>query len=303
MINRSIASIIPHMPKKLVWQISRKYIAGDNLESAINKARILQQKGIKFTFDILGEEFSGEEDAINRCREYIQSVRYVHQHKIQTTFSLKPTMFGLKYDIDFCQDLIRQIVEEAKSHNYMVRLDMEDSTCTDAIIEMFRKLYVDYPEHVGLVLQAYLYRTNDDIMLLEDLNTEKNRVNIRLCKGIYIEPQSISIHDKQKLRDNFIKLLNYMFEKNFFAAIATHDKYLIDKSLDMIYEKGLNKDAYEFQMLYGVRFDLRNRLLKQNQPVRIYLPYGKEWFKYSTRRLRENPSIVSHIIKSLVMFR
>jgi proline dehydrogenase len=300
MINKSIAAILPYMPKKLIWQFSKKYIAGERLEPAIEKATDLRKKGMLLTLDILGEEFTTEEMAVAHSNEYIHAIETAGYRGIDTTFSLKPTMFGLKYNIEFCFDLISKIVVKARENDYMIRLDMEDSTCTDETINLFHRLYSNYPDHIGLVLQAYLYRTYKDIITLSKLNSKERKVNIRLCKGIYIESQDIAIKNKQNIRENFIKLVELLIRHGFYPAIATHDKYLIDKSLELINQSDLTRENYEFQMLFGVRRDLRDALLREHQPLRIYLPFGKEWFKYSTRRLRENPFLVGHIIKSIL---
>ncbi len=291
------------MPKKLIWQFSRKYIAGEDLDSAVKKGQMLINNGLRLTLDILGEEFTTEALAINHCNEYIKSITTAFKHKIPATFSLKPTMFGLKYDIDFCYGLIHKILEVAKRNSCMIRLDMEDSTCTDATIQLFKRLHEKYPDNVGIALQAYLYRTYDDVLLLGQMNTVNLKVNVRICKGIYIEPQEICIQNRQNIRSNFVKLIKLLFEKGFYTAIATHDIYIIEKSLELIKQDNISDNNYEFQMLYGVRPDIRNTLLKKGLPIRIYLPYGKEWFQYSTRRLRENPSLVGHIIKSIVFMR
>jgi proline dehydrogenase len=176
---------------------------------------------------------------------------------------------------------------------------MEDSQCVDMEIEMFRKLRTEFPKNVGLVLQAYLRRTFTDLKGLADLNSEENPINFRLCKGIYIEPAKIAFKDYQEVRDHFLQDLEFMFQHKMYAAIATHDKYLVEKSYQLIKKYKVPKNRYEFQMLYGVTPELRQSIVDKGHLMRVYVPFGKHWFGYSTRRLKENPKIANHIIKAI----
>jgi proline dehydrogenase len=208
-------------------------------------------------------------------------------------------MFGLLIDKEACYNFIREIVELAARKNSFIRIDMEDSSCVDMEIEIFKKLRAEFPKNVGLVLQAYLRRTMSDLENLNAINSETNPINFRLCKGIYVEPEKIAFKGYQEVRDNFLKQLDYMFRNKMYAAIATHDKYLVDNTLLLIEKYKIPKSMYEFQMLYGVTPDLRQSIVDRGHKMRVYVPFGKQWFNYSTRRLKENPKIASEIIKAL----
>ncbi len=180
-----------------------------------------------------------------------------------------------------------------------VRIDMEDSQCVDLEIELFRKLYSEFPANVGLVVQAYMRRTLKDLENLNDLNSAENPMNFRLCKGIYIEPEKIAYKNFNEVQQHFLEDLEFMFQNKMYAAIATHDKYLVDKSFELIEKFNVDKNMYEFQMLYGVTPDLRQSIIDQGHRMRVYVPFGKQWFNYCTRRLKENPKIAQHIIKAI----
>jgi proline dehydrogenase len=208
-------------------------------------------------------------------------------------------MFGLLLDQEVCYRHIREIVKRASERNSFIRIDMEDSQCVDLEIELYRKLKAEFPGSVGLVIQAYLRRSLDDIKSLMDIHTELSPLNFRLCKGIYIEPSTIAYKGFQEVRDNYLLLLDFMLNNKIYTGIATHDKYLIEESYKLISRHKTRTDRYEFQMLYGVTPDLRNSIIRKGNRMRIYVPFGKDWFGYSTRRLKENPQIASHIIKAL----
>ena len=208
-------------------------------------------------------------------------------------------MFGLLLDSEACYRNLRDLVEVADRCNTFIRIDMEDSGCTSVELEIFRRLKTEFPSRVGLVVQAYLHRTLEDIKSLMDLNHSDALVNLRLCKGIYIEAAQIAYQGHQEIRDNYIEDLRFMLSNGIYAGIATHDKYLIDKAYELIDQLKVPKDKYEFQMLYGVTPQLRNSILQKGHRVRVYVPYGKQWFGYSTRRLKENPAMVWHIIKAI----
>jgi proline dehydrogenase len=187
----------------------------------------------------------------------------------------------------------------ASKKGTFVRIDMEDSQCVDLELELFRKLHDEFPASVGLVVQAYLRRTLDDLKELNKLNSAENPLNFRLCKGIYIEPEKIAYKNFNEVQQHYLEDLEFMFENKMYAAIATHDKYLVDKSLELIEKFNVDKSMYEFQMLYGVTPDLRQSIIGQGHRMRVYVPFGKQWFNYCTRRLKENPKIAQHIIKAL----
>lgn len=299
MLNKLISLLLPYMPKSFVWLFSKRYIAGKTIEDAIQVSKDLNQVGIKVTIDLLGEFITNMDQAKENTNIYLNIIETVEKHDIDGNYSLKPTMFGLLIDKDLCYTYIRQIVEKAAANNNFVRIDMEDSQCVDRELEIFRKLKLKFPKNVGLVFQSYLMRTLDDIKGLLDLNSENLPINYRLCKGIYVEPAEIAFKKHEEINEHYLKDLEYMFQNNIYPAIATHDKLLIEGSYKLIEKYNVPKSMYEFQMLYGVTPELRKSIVGKGHPMRIYIPYGKDWFAYSTRRLKENPKMAFLIIKAL----
>jgi len=299
MINKLIATILPHMPEKLIWQFSKRYIAGETMEDGIAVARQLNAQGIEVTIDLLGEFITNLKQAEENKKQYLEIISRFTTEKISGNFSLKPTMFGLLLDQEVCYQHIREIVEKAKECNSFVRIDMEDSKCVDPELRMFKNLKTEFSGHVGLVLQAYLRRTFADLTNLNNLPPNGHPLNFRLCKGIYVEPASIAYKEYDAVRNHFVEDLEYMLRNKIYVGIATHDKYLVERALELIARHKVPKENYEFQMLYGVTPELRQSIVQQGHRMRVYVPFGKEWFGYSTRRLKENPQIASHIIKAL----
>ena len=299
MLNRMIAYIVPHMPKKLVWVFSKRYIAGETIEQGLLASKLLNEQNIEVTIDLLGEFIDSLEQAEDNKNQYIEIINRFTAEEIKGNFSLKPTMFGLLIDEEKCYRHIREIVQLAARKNSFVRIDMEDSRCVDAEIKIFKKLRSEFPAHAGLVLQAYLKRTFNDLQELNKLNTDKHPLNFRLCKGIYVEPEKIAYKGYDEVREHFLKDLEYMFQQNMYAGIATHDKYIIENAFRLIEKYNVSKNMYEFQMLYGVTPELRQMIIERGHLMRVYVPYGKHWFNYSTRRLKENPKMAQHIIKAL----
>jgi proline dehydrogenase len=301
MIKKLIARLLPYMPKKLVWLFSKRYIAGENLSDAIRVSKELNSQGIKVTIDLLGEYITKMEEAQAYLEQYLEIIDTASQNKIDGNFSIKPSMFGLLLDKEACYNNIRKIVMKAASYNAFVRIDMEDSLCVDAEIDIFRRLKVEFPKNVGLVVQSYMRRTLDDLKNLLDLHSNDNPLNYRLCKGIYIEPEKIAYKGYQEVRNHFLEDLDFLFKHGVYPGIATHDKYLIEGAYKLILQYKVPKVMYEFQMLYGVRPDLRKSIVDEGHVMRVYVPFGKHWFGYSTRRLKENPNMVWHILKALVV--
>ena len=299
MLNKLIANILPHMPKKLVWVFSKRYIAGETIEEGLLASKLLNEKSMEVTIDLLGEFIKTLEEAKENRDKYFEIINQFTSEKVIGNFSLKPTMFGLLIDKDICYKYIRDIVALASEKKSFIRIDMEDSDCVDMEIEIFKKLRAEFPKSVGLVLQAYLRRTMKDLEDLNSLNSESHPINFRLCKGIYIESEKIAFKDYQQVRDNFLKDLEYMLKNKMYAAIATHDKYLVDKSVQLLEKYKIPGNMFEFQMLYGVTPELRQSIVSGGHKMRVYVPFGKQWFKYSTRRLKENPKMASEIIKAL----
>ncbi len=299
MFNKFIAAILPWFPKKFVWIFSRPYIAGETMADALRVSKDLNSKGIKVTLDVLGEFITNLDEAEANKKEYLHLIDETVKHGIDGNFSLKPTSFGLLIDKEVCYRHIREIVAKAASYNNFIRVDMEDSPCTDLEIELFRRLKSEFPANVGLVLQAYLRRTYRDIETMLDLNTPEIPVSYRLCKGIYVEPEAIAFKKYEEVNSHFLQNLELMFKNKVYAAIATHDKPLIEGAYALIKKYNVPKNMYEFQMLYGVTPALRQSILNDGHVMRVYVPFGKQWFGYSTRRLKENPKMASHIIKAV----
>ena len=287
------------MPKKLVWVFSKRYIAGETIEEGLLASKLLNEKKIEVTIDLLGEFIKTIDEATENRNQYFEIIKRFTDEKIIGNFSLKPTMFGLLIDKNICYNYLREIVALAAERNTFIRIDMEDSACVDLEIEIYNKLRAEFPKNVGLVLQAYLRRTLSDLEKFNIINAGGYPLNFRLCKGIYVEPDSIAFKGYQEVRDNYLNDLEFMLKNNMYAAIATHDKYLVEKSLKLIEKYNVPKTRYEFQMLFGVTPELRQSIVENGHKMRVYVPFGKQWFKYSTRRLKENPKMASEIIKAL----
>jgi proline dehydrogenase len=292
-INKIIVAIVQMMPKSLVWIFSKRYIAGKTLDEAIQLVKKLNDKNIYATIDVLGEAIQNKEEAIVAKNECLRVLNVIEEYKLKANLSLKPTQLGLNLDQEFAYNQASEILKRASELKNFVRLDMEDSPYTDATINLYKKLIINY-ENVGIVVQAYLKRTLDDVIILNKLNA-----NYRLCKGIYVEAPSIAYKDKQVIRDNFVKILEKMLKSDNYVGIATHDEYLINESYRLIRELNIPRNKFEFQMLLGVREDLRDKINSDGYRIRIYVPFGEHWYKYSLRRLKENPSIAGLVFKNI----
>ncbi|MEI6678488.1 MAG: proline dehydrogenase family protein [Mariniphaga sp.] len=303
MIHQLIAKMLPYFPKKIVWIFSKRYISGEYISDALTESLKLNQKGMMVTVDLLGEYISGLHEADEYKLQYIDLIRRFTAEKIDGNFSVKPSMFGLLLDTEACYRNLYDIVEVADKCNSFIRIDMEDSECTDIEIAIFRRLKEKFPGRVGLVVQAYLRRTSNDIKNLLDLHQPETPLNFRLCKGIYIEDEQIAFKGYQEIRDHYADNLKWMLQNGIYAGIATHDKYLIERAFEIIEQLKVPKDKYEFQMLFGVTPQLRQSIVDRGHRLRVYVPYGKQWFNYSTRRLKENPEMLWHIIKAIFVRR
>lgn len=299
MFNKFIAAILPYFPKSFVWLFSKRYIAGKTIEDAIRESRKLNDEGIMVTIDLLGEFITDLNQAEENKKEYLHIINTFEKENLDGNYSLKPTMFGLLLDEEICYKNIREVVKLAAEYGNFVRVDMEDSQCVDKEIRLFRRLKTEFPENVGLVFQAYLKRTLSDIKTLEGLHSAKTPINYRLCKGIYVEPAQIAYKKYATINEHFLQDIEYMFSKKMYAAIATHDKPIIEGAYELIEKYNVPRNLYEFQMLYGVTPELRQSIVEKGHRMRIYVPYGSQWFAYSTRRLKENPKMASLIIKAL----
>lgn len=292
-INNAIVRITEILPKSVVKQFSKKYIAGESLEQAVTVVKQFNQRGIVTTIDVLGEAIKNEKESIESKEKCIKVLDAILENKLNSNLSIKPTQMGLSINEEFALPQIEELVNKAKLFNNFVRLDMEDSPYTQKTINVYKKLRQNH-NNVGIVLQAYLKRTYADVV---DLCKETS--NIRLCKGIYVEPESISYKDKQAIRDNFMKCLEHIFKSGSYVGIATHDEYLINKSYELLNKLNIDKNKFEFQMLLGVREDLRDKINSDGYKLRVYVPFGKDWYAYSIRRLKENPQVARYIFNSI----
>jgi proline dehydrogenase len=299
MFNKFITAILPYFPKKFIWIFSRPYISGETIDDAMRVSKDLNSKNIKVTLDVLGEFIKTLDEAETNKKEYLDLIDVSYRTGIDGNFSVKPTSFGLLIDKNICYQHLREIVAKAASFNGFIRIDMEDSPCTDMEIELFRKLKGEFPANVGLVVQAYLKRTLNDIKGLTDLNSEVNPLSFRLCKGIYVEPEAISYKKYGEINQHYLEDLEFLFQNKIHVGIATHNKPLVDGAYNLIEKYKVSKHLYEFQMLYGVTPKLRESIVNEGHTMRVYVPFGEKWFGYSTRRLKENPKMASHIIKAI----
>ena len=304
MLNKIVAETLPYFPKKFIWLFSKRYVAGEDIDDGLNTSRELNDRRIWVTVDLLGEFIHTLKEAETNKNEYLKIIDRFTTEKIKGNFSIKPSSFGLVIDEEKSYQYIREVVMSAASVNNFVRIDMEDSQCTSSEIELYKKLKQEFPKNVGLVLQAYLKRTYTDLeKLIQTSHSAEEPLNFRLCKGIYVESEEISYKNHQEIRNHFLADLELMLSNGVYAAIATHDEYLVNNAARLISRYNVQPGNYEFQMLYGVTPGLRDRIVAEGHPMRIYVPYGKDWFGYCSRRLKENPKMVNDIIKAMFIRR
>jgi proline dehydrogenase len=299
MFNKFIANILPYFPKKIVWLVSKNYIAGDKLEDAIRVSKELNAQNTLVTIDLLGEFIDNLDEASENKKQYLTIIEETTKAGIKGNYSVKPSMFGLLLDTEVCYTNIREIVKTATQYNNFVRLDMEDSPCTDLEIDLYKRLREEFPTNVGLVFQSYMRRTHSDLeKLFNEFHPQNTPNNYRLCKGIYVEPKEIAYKDYDEINQHYLKNLEFLLKNGEYVGIATHDKYLVENAYKLLEKYNVPKDKYEFQMLYGVTPTLRKSIIDKGHKMRVYVPFGKDWFGYSTRRLKENPKMTNHIIKA-----
>jgi proline dehydrogenase len=289
LLDRAIVRVLPAVPRPVVRKISERYIAGIELADACRVVKQLNGRGKMATIDVLGEEITEREEALEIGREYDRVFEAIAQERLDSNVSVKLTALGLKLGYEFCRNNLTKLVRAEAGSNF-VRIDMEDSSCTDDTLRLYRELRAEGLENVGIVLQAMLRRTLDDVHSLASPG-----LNVRLCKGIYVEPAEIAHQDFQEVRDNFVRALDALLGAGAYVGIATHDEWLVDEALKLVARHGLAREQYEFQMLLGVREQLGNRIVREGHRLRIYVPYGRQWYSYSLRRLQENPKIAGYI--------
>jgi proline dehydrogenase len=255
----------------------------------------LSREGAMATIDILGELIRTAEEARHNTQSYEELVRRIPpEARERTNISVKLTALGLLIDSQLCLDNMRRLLARCREEGCFARIDMEDAKCTSATLEIYDRLREEFPGLVGVVLQARLRRTLDDVERLA-----QRPANFRICKGIYLEPRPIAYTDPEIIRRNFVLALSRMIELGAYVGIATHDEVLVWEALRLAREHGLGRERYEFQMLLGVDPVLRRILLQQGHRLRVYVPYGEQWYQYSVRRLRENPQIAGHALRAI----
>ncbi len=285
---------MPFVPKPIVGRVARRYVAGDTLDDAVLALRALNQEGAMGTVDILGEEVREPVKATAAATEYLRLLDRINDEKLDANISIKPTMLGLNIGQTLCEENLARVVERAAEIGNFVRIDMEDHTCTDKTLRLYRQVHKIHPSTVGVVLQSYLHRTIPDINGLLPLIP-----NIRICKGIYREPREIAWKEFETIRANFVFATEKLLTSGAYVGIATHDPHLVWAGMEIIDRLGLDRDRYEFQMLLGVDPELRRIILANGHRLRVYVPYGRDWYPYSIRRLRENPTVAHHVVRAM----
>jgi proline dehydrogenase len=291
LLDRAIARVLPAVPKPVVRRLAAPYIAGPSLEDAVSIVRRLNGERMLATVDVLGEEVTSTAAASEIAQAYHRVLARIEGEKLDSNISVKLTGLGLDLDYDFCRANLEALVEDARVRSNFVRIDMEDSTTTEMTLRLYRELYAGGRENLGVVLQARLRRTLADAVGL---------ANVRLCKGIYIEPASIAFQDPEEIRQNFRAALRVLLDQGSYVGIATHDEALIVDALAQVRERALSPDRYEFQMLLGVRPSRGDALVRDGHRLRVYVPFGTHWYEYSMRRLQENPKIAGYVAADTV---
>lgn len=290
-IDRALVKALPVVPRRVVQRVSARYIAGPSLADARRTVARLNAEGKMATIDVLGEEVRSPQEAEAIARSYHAVLEAIDADRLDANVSVKLTALGLHLDLDTCRRLLAAVVEDAASRGTFVRIDMEDSSCTDVTLRLYRELRESGRENVGIVLQSRLRRSLDDVAALADL-----RPNVRLCKGIYLEPEAIAYRDPDEIRASFLRLLDALVEGGSYVALATHDEELIARSLERV--AGMRPSDYELQFLLGVRGARASELVAAGHRLRVYVPYGERWYEYSLRRLQENPELASTIARA-----
>jgi proline dehydrogenase len=293
---RMIVGVLPVVPRWGVKRVAQRYVAGESLSQAMSTVEALNAEGSLATVDLLGESVTTEAQARSAVEEYLRLLEAIATGGLQSGVSVKLTALGLKLDEALSAQNLNQIARRAREHGLFVRIDMEDHTCTDATLRVYRQLQPQVG-NLGVVLQAMLRRTPDDIAALLAAGSG---LNVRLCKGIYREPPELAFQDADEVRQAYVACLDQLLGEGAHVGIATHDDALVEAGLQRVSDLSLSPEAYEFQMLLGVRPQLRQRLLDEKHRLRVYVPYGADWYAYSLRRLRENPAIAGHVTRAML---
>ena len=289
LLDRALVHLLPAVPRPIVRRIADRYIAGEEIDDAVATVAQLNEDGMTATIDVLGEEIHNDEEAQEIVDAYHDTLDAIAEHGLDANVSVKPTAVGLKLGYDVGSANVEALVRHAAETDNFVRIDMEDATTTDDTLRMYRELRAAGLDNVGVVLQARLRRTLDDIAALADLQP-----NVRICKGIYLEPEEIAFTGFEEIRESYVRSLEALVETASYVGIATHDEFLISEG------KRIAEERYEFQMLLGVRASLGKELVQEGEGLRIYVPFGRQWYEYSLRRLQENPRIAGYVATDTV---
>ncbi len=295
LVDSTIVRLLPAVPKPVVRRLSSRYIAGETLGEALRTVATLNAESKLATIDVLGEEVLEAGQAAALTGQYLDVLQAIEREKLGANVSVKLTALGLKLDVDLCRQNLGRVVRDAGALGVFVRIDMEDATCTDDTLRLYRELRRAGLDNVGIVLQAYLRRTPADVEALADLTP-----NVRLCKGIYVEPEEIAYSGYEEVRRQFVAALDRLLAGGSYVAVATHDEWLIGESLRLLREHRRGPVEYELQMLLGVREGRASELVADGSQLRVYVPYGGAWHAYSLRRLRENPRMAGYIASDLL---
>jgi len=291
--DRAIVRLLPAVPRPVVQKLSERYIAGPELKDARETVRRLNVEGKTATIDVLGEEITTEEEARAIAQAYRDVFASIDEAALDSNVSVKLTGLGLDLSYDLCRENLLEVVRTAAGYGNFVRIDMEDSSTTDDTLRLYRELREEGHDNLGVVFQARLRRTLGDIEGLADL-----RPSVRLCKGIYLEPVTIAFTEYEAIRANFLRCLDALLDAGCYVGIATHDEWLIGESLARVSRRGLGPLDYELQMLLGVRVERRDELVAEGHRLRVYVPFGEHWYRYSVRRLQENPAMAGTIARA-----
>ncbi len=289
LLDRALVQLLPAVPRPIVRRIAARYIAGEEIDDAVATVAQLNEDGMTATIDVLGEEIHNAEEAQEIVDAYHDTLDAIEEHDLDANVSVKPTGVGLKLGYEVGSANVEGLVRHAAETGNFVRIDMEDATTTDDTLRMYRELREAGLDNVGVVLQARLRRTLDDIAALADLEP-----NVRICKGIYLEPEEIAFTEFEEIRESYVRSLEALVETASYVGIATHDEFLISEG------KRIAEERYEFQMLLGVRASLGRELVQEGERLRIYVPFGRQWYEYSLRRLQENPRIAGYVATDTV---
>ncbi len=276
---------------RLAKSFASRFVAGETLDEALTVVAALNRKKISASLDLLGESVRNEAEARAAGREYIAMLDRIQAQKLDTNVSVKLTAMGLDISEDLCVDIMQDILDRARRYETFVRIDMEGSAYTERTLQLFEdRLYPHYRQHVGVVLQSYLYRTYADVEHTIDL-----KCRVRLCKGAYKEPATVAFPQKKDVDSNYVRCMRLLMEHGNYPGLATHDEAIIAEAKRFARDARIAGDRYEFQMLYGVRRDLQERLVREGYRMRVYVPFGTQWYPYLMRRLAERPANIAFI--------